>query len=299
MTDTTTETVEATASPEQENTATLEPTKSTQQADAAEPAETEESAPSEPDSGDDSTEETQPKKKGGGFQKRIDKLTQEKYDAELRLQQMERQMQEMQRKLNPPAADTDPGPRPTLNQFDSIDDYDQAMEAWAKQAARYEAKQATEKAEAERKQAEEIREFESLKMKAAEREAKLSQKYADFDTVLNPQFNPLVAAALQNDTITQYYLQSEAGPEVAYHLAKNPTKFAEVLSLPPIQAIRELTRLEMKLSASPPPKTITNTPPPIKPVGARDTVAQTLADLAASDDASAYIRKANAARPAN
>jgi hypothetical protein len=65
-------------------------------------------------------------------------------------------------------------------------------------------------------------------------------------------------------------MQSEPSTEVVYQLGKNPAKLLEIMQMTPINAIRELTTLEARLSAPPPPKTFTSAPAPAKPVGQSD-----------------------------
>lgn len=59
-------------------------------------------------------------------------------------------------------------------------------------------------------------------------------------------------------------VESEKGPLIAHHLAKNPSKAAELNRMPPLAAAREIGRLEARLSL-PKPKTTTSAPPPITP----------------------------------
>jgi len=56
----------------------------------------------------------------------------------------------------------------------------------------------------------------------------------------------------------------EKGPLIAYHLAKNPAKAADLNAMSPLAAAREIGRLEAKLSL-PKPNTTTKAPPPTSP----------------------------------
>ncbi len=118
--------------------------------------------------------------------------------------------------------------------------------------AAFEAKQAAERSEADK-----IKDW----FDAAE------AKYPDFPTrerMPNLAISPAMADAI---------MDSDKGHEIAYHLGKNPAEAARIAKLSPVAAIREIGKLEDKLSKLP-PKTITNAPPPIKPVeaGAATTV---------------------------
>lgn len=58
---------------------------------------------------------------------------------------------------------------------------------------------------------------------------------------------------------------SDTGPAVAYHLAQNPDEARRIAGLTPIAQIREIGRLEARLTAPPtaqPLKTISDAPPP-------------------------------------
>jgi hypothetical protein len=60
-------------------------------------------------------------------------------------------------------------------------------------------------------------------------------------------------------------VESEKGPLIAHHLAKNPSKVAELNRMSPLAAAKEIGRLESRLSL-PKPKTTTSAPPPVAPI---------------------------------
>ncbi len=96
----------------------------------------------------------------------------------------------------------------------------------------------------------------------------------DFDEVLESIAHIPVPLALN-----QALLTSESGPEIMYQLASNPAELARVSALPPLDAAREIGRLEAKLASVTPPARKTNgvvprpsaAPAPITPVTARGT----------------------------
>ena len=63
-------------------------------------------------------------------------------------------------------------------------------------------------------------------------------------------------------------LDSESGPELAYHLAKRPETVKRINALSPLSAARELGRIEATLSnpAAPQIKPASKAPAPITPV---------------------------------
>lgn len=67
------------------------------------------------------------------------------------------------------------------------------------------------------------------------------------------------------DEVADFIRESEVGPMLAYHLAKNPTQTREINAMNPVAAMRELARIETRLSP-PNPKKQTSAPAPIAPV---------------------------------
>jgi hypothetical protein len=74
-------------------------------------------------------------------------------------------------------------------------------------------------------------------------------------------------------TVRQIITTSENGPELLYELAKNPVEATRIAKLSPIDAAREMGKLESRLASlsSPeketPTKKLTNAPKPLEPVG--------------------------------
>lgn len=121
----------------------------------------------------------------------------------------------------------------------------------------------------------------------AERAEAVKAKHADFDAVVS---NPALAI---NDAMAEFIKDSDAGPDIAYFLGKNPAKAADIASLSPVKAARELARIEADLSTKPQVKT-SSAPAPITPVGNRGSAAPTIAN----SDFSEYkkLRAAQGAR---
>lgn len=100
------------------------------------------------------------------------------------------------------------------------------------------------------------------------REAGIRERYADYDIVAK---NPSLPVTSE---MAEVILESEAGPELAYHLGKNPAEAARIARLNPRLQAAELGKLEARLTA---PKPVAKQPPqPVQPVngiaagGARD-----------------------------
>lgn len=81
---------------------------------------------------------------------------------------------------------------------------------------------------------------------------------------------------------------SEKGPQLAYHLAKNPGLAAELNAMSARDAAREIGRLEAKVSL-PQPKRQTQAPAPLTALNGGASPARSVADLAKSEDVSELI----------
>jgi len=82
-----------------------------------------------------------------------------------------------------------------------------------------------------------------------------------------PDFDRVIADARENpisDAAQELILESQKGPLLAYYLAKNPDRLAELNRMSPTAAAREIGRLEARIRA-PTPRAKTNAKPPPKP----------------------------------
>lgn len=101
----------------------------------------------------------------------------------------------------------------------------------------------------------------------ADREEEARAKYEDYDEVAKSDDVPITRE------MAAVILESEIGPEVAYHLGKNPREAARIAQLSPLAQAREIGKIEAALtSATPPVKKTSSAPEPIRPVGSRSTV---------------------------
>ena len=111
-----------------------------------------------------------------------------------------------------------------------------------------------------------------------------SEKTPDYYDVVGSDFGKV--ARLCTPVMGDAILASEAGPELAYHLAKSPSEARRIAALNPLAQAMELGKLAQRL-ASPPaptPKTATDAPAPtpqVRGAGGRFTVAADTDDFAA------------------
>ena len=228
------------------------------------------------------TAEDAPKKpKKTGISERMSELTtarklaeEQRRAADERADKLAESLREALAAINKVAEDkTKPDPvvdvRPKRDAFDSPDAYDEALIEWSsRQAGRAAA------AELERRMAEQKQTEETARTRKQQEEAQAAviktwqEKVEDFSKTTD-DFEAVVMA--DNLRITQVmsdaFMAAENGPELAYHLGKNPKEAARIADLPPIKQIYEIGKLSAQLSR--PKSNVSRAPDPIKPSGAR------------------------------
>lgn len=201
----------------------------------------------EPAIGDD--EAAAPRKKPG-VHNRIDELTRQKHEA-LREAAYWREKAEA-------AARTD---------FDTLD-YDDQIIAKLRLTERQ-----------ERAEAAEVNATNAVERQFAELETAARAKWTDYDVVTRNANLPITPA------MAQIIKDSEYGPDLAYHLGKNPGEAIRLSALSGLALAREVGRIEATITA---PKPVA-TPPaaPVKPVagmasgGAKDPAKMSMAEYVA------------------
>lgn len=100
-----------------------------------------------------------------------------------------------------------------------------------------------------------------------ERAEQARDKYPDFDKVVGND------DLIIGEPSAQAILESKIGPEIAYHLGKNPQESERIARLSPLAQAREIGKIEAKLEANLPQgkKAVTSAPEPITPIGTRAT----------------------------
>ena len=257
-------------------------------ASAQEVSETPEAQSKPPDSLEEPTKEF--KKALKGFQKRIHEATQARYEAEERgRQEAERARQEAEywrqqaeqakQQIGPPRAD-------------QYQDYEQFLQA---QAAFQAQKVVEERIQAERKAAWEVqqRQQQAYAQQQAQqayqaqlqtRLAEAEKKFPDFiEKVTSPEL-----PGMQGTPAFGAILESDLGPEVMYYLANNPARAHQIVSLSPINQVREIGRIEASLSTG---KSVSQAPPPPASVSAQSGTATKAPDKMTVDEYYSYITR--------
>jgi hypothetical protein len=72
--------------------------------------------------------------------------------------------------------------------------------------------------------------------------------------------------ANEQPAFMQAVTELENGSDVLHHLGTNPELAARVMSMPPMAMMKELTKLEARITAPAPPKPVSRAPSPISPI---------------------------------
>ena len=178
-------------------------------------------------------------------------FTQEELDAAIgkRLAREQRKWEREQARRQQETAV--PAPAPALENFESVDQYAEAL------AAR-KAEELLAKREADRARMETLEAYH-------DREEEARSKYEDFEQVA---YNPnLPITTVMAETIQA----SDVGPDLAYYLGTNPKEADRISRLSPYLQAKEIGKIEARLSDNPPVKKTTSAPPPIAPISGRGT----------------------------
>lgn len=205
---------------------------------------------------DTSDKEPAEEKVPAGVKKRIDELTRKRHDAEREAAYLRGQLEANKTVKAPeqaPAADR--GPQP--DQFTSYDDYIDARAEYKAEAKYKSLREAERKEEAEK----------ATRTRDEQVEQTFRSKIEDFKSK-TPDFDDVVARPELKISKVMYEAlrETEVGPQIAYHLGKNPGEAERISQLTPIGAIREIGKLEAKFTQAPAIKTSTkinsDAPPP-------------------------------------
>jgi hypothetical protein len=267
---------------------------------------TEESATPEEPADPAASDKPEGKPKSQGVQKRIDELVRQREEEraeKLRLLAII----EGQNKPKPevkPEAEEDPAPqRPDRAAYTDPAAYENALADYADAKAAWSAKTAVREALAEegrKRQEEQARQAQAAAQEAYNaRVSKAAEKYQDYKTVAE---SPDVQVSMP---MAQAILQSEHGPDIQYHLGKNPAEAKRISALHPVQQLVELGLLVAKLtaSASPEPATaapapkpaVSAAPKPIKPLESKSEAAKKTPQEETMEEYAARVNKELAA----
>lgn len=149
-----------------------------------------------------------------------------------------------------------PQGKPSVDQFDTYEDYLDALSDWKVEQKLSGFQQQTQRQSEDIQRQRHAQEFEARK------QAKIAEgvaKYPDFNDVVSD--NPSLAIT---PVMAEAMLESEVFADIAYYLGDNPEEAARISRLPPVSQAREIVKLESKVNTPPKP---TKAPPPIVPSG--------------------------------
>ena len=202
-----------------------------------------------------------------GVQPRIDELTRARREAEREAAYWKQVAQGTQ---SPAQAAPQ---RPVPENFEKYDDYIDALTDWKAEAA-----------VAKRMEADSTRKVAETRAQTfAERQTQARTAMPDYDEVVGGSDTPIA------NHVGEIILESDLGPQLAYHFAKNPDVLLRLNGMNPTAAAREIGRLEATLSAKPatpaaPTKKVSNTPAPAGTMGTQGrATTPALANLSMDD----------------
>lgn len=152
-----------------------------------------------------------------------------------------------------------PDPRPTREQHDDPDAYDEALIEWSSRRA---ASAAVESETQKRVQAEQAREQETIRTGWETRRAQAIIDMPDYAEIAESP-DVQISVAMAHSIIT-----APDGPKLAYHLGKHPEDAARIAKLPPALAVFEMGLLSAHLQTKMAPE-VSKAPAPVKPLGSR------------------------------
>lgn len=156
-----------------------------------------------------------------------------------------------------PKPEAQPTAKPTPDKFDSTEAYIEAVSDWkAKQVV----EQTLSDREKQQREEHQRRAQATAQAQYGRKEEIARAQYDDFDDVVYNPHTPITEAMAH---AIQF---SDRGPDIAYHLGKNPQEAARIAQLSPFLQAKEIGRIEAKLPDAA-PKTTTSAPAPIKPLG--------------------------------
>lgn len=230
----------------------------------------------------ESEQETKPESKEKTFtQEELDSIVQKRLAKESRriakLAEVEaenRMLKQQMEQARP--RQEEPSGKPVPSQFQDYESYIEAVAEW-----KADQKLATIRAESEAQQRQ--REAQERASKVQQKLSGAASKYEDFEEVALDPSVPIT------QHMAEAIADSDMGGDVAYYLGTHRDEAHRIASLSPVQQVRELTKLETKLSATQVAKT--NAPKPISPVNTNKQPSNGLSDDLPIDE---WLKRRNA-----
>ncbi len=178
--------------------------------------------------------------KKGNLQKKFDKLTKDKGDLERHVAFLEGQASVKQEQPDAETVTT-LSPAGLEPKPEDYEDHDEYMRA----SIKYGVSQGLAETKATEEAGKKVTDQAQNERKISKQYEASAEKHEDFEEIaLNPSLpiNQTVVDAAMGDNFA----------EILYALGKNPDEAARIASLPPLQAAREIGKIEAKITATPP-----------------------------------------------
>lgn len=210
------------------------------------------------DEGDLEDEEKpqEPKKKSRGMLRRIEKLVEEKAELARRLQEVESKTKVSEPQRQEPQGPEFPVHKPKFADFNSVEEYTEALTDWKLAKKDFEARVAYEHHSV-------VQETKKIAQTWDEREATVKKEISDYQDVVNvdalQRLEPSIEARV-------FFVESEFGPQVMYSLLSDKALAKSFTEASPVKQVAMLGKLEAQLESSNRKQTaVTRAPNPPKP----------------------------------
>lgn len=224
----------------------------------------EESETEETEAEDDQEEtpDPEPEEKPNRIQRRIDKLTREKYEARAEAAAAKAKLEALEGVYG--QGEPKEAEKPTRKQFENDDAYIDALTDW----------KIDKRMGASQPKAEPVNNGWNDKIAEAEK------KYDDWDDVIEDSSDIKISKPVQEAIVL-----SDIGGDVLYYLAKNPKEAIRVSRMTPIAAAKAIGVIEANLGMTQqkPTKKTSNAPKPVKPVKPAAPQAKKVEDMTPSE----------------
>lgn len=203
------------------------------------------------DSPDDDGSETGKKHRRGGFKKKIERLAAEKAALEAENARLKA------------LAESKPAPQAERPKPEDYQDHDAYVEALTDWKVEHKVDDKLKQRDNDAKQAQLRAEMMTRQEAFSQREDKFREQQPDYEDAMENYDGPMTVQ------LQQSLIDSEYGPEIFYHLAKNPQEAERITKLSILDMAKAVGKLEASIEGKKSVKAAVKTtqaPPPIAPV---------------------------------
>lgn len=199
-----------------------------------------------------------------GWQRRIDRITRQRGEAERRAEDAERELAAIKYGKTSTVGINGEN-EPDIENFETWDAYDAAKKEWDKKQAQKPAEKSPEQQTAKPQGGVSQELQDALEDMAPSFDA-ARKTHTDFDEVMNGDGLHI------SESVAILVADTENPGEVAYWLGTHKDEAARISGLSALKQARELSLIEAKLNEAPPQKRSTKAPPPISPLTGNESV---------------------------